>query len=127
VDELTFTPSNTRVSRDPRQTQTGEQGRDTDVGGHGQACSQGGTCDGYNLFPQDGNFNNSAYRVFYENKIKKALNDPSKTVGKTTIKFERKDPASSRPDSLKVTYTVNGKTTILDFENEANLIPTKAK
>jgi hypothetical protein len=41
----------------------GHQGRDTDVGGHAQARSQGGTCDGYNLFPQDKNFNNSAYKV----------------------------------------------------------------
>ncbi|WP_308460530.1 hypothetical protein [Pseudomonas syringae] len=89
VEELTFIPVNEKIPRDSRQTEMGHQGRDTDVGGHAQACSQGGTCDGYNLFPQDKNFNNSAYKVFYENIIKKALDDSTKTVGPTTIKFNR--------------------------------------
>ena len=101
----------------------GSQGRDTDVGGHAQACSQGGTCDGYNLFPQDKNFNNSAYKVFYENRIKEALNDPSKTVGPTTIKFNRTDPGSARPDTMELTYTIDGKSKTLRFENEAKKIP----
>lgn len=90
---------------------------------HAQACSQGGTCDGYNLFPQDKNFNNSAYKVFYENRMKEALNDPSKTVGPTTIKFKREDPGSVRPDRLDVTYTINGKTKTVSFKNEAHQIP----
>ncbi len=76
VEELSFTPSNVKVPRDSRQTAAGKEGRDTDVGGHAQACSQGGSCDGYNLFPQDSNFNNSAYKVFYENEIKRALTCP---------------------------------------------------
>ena len=123
VEELTFTPVNTKVPRDARQTEAGKQGRDTDVGGHAQACSQGGTCDGYNLFPQDSNFNNSAYKVFYENEIKRALNDPAKTVGSTTIKFNRPVPDSPRPDTLSVTYTIDGKTRTRIFENEANKVP----
>jgi DNA/RNA non-specific endonuclease len=123
VEELTFTPVNTKVPRDARQTEVGKQGRDTDVGGHAQACSQGGACDGYNLFPQDRNFNNSAYKVFYENEIKSALNDPAKNVGPTTIKFSRVDPNSPRPDTLSVTYTIDGKTRTRIFENEANKIP----
>ncbi|MEW7859084.1 DNA/RNA non-specific endonuclease [Pseudomonas chlororaphis] len=108
---------------DPRQTATGKEGGDTDVGGHAQACSQGGTCDGYNLFPQDKNFNNSAYKVFYENRIKEALNDPSKTVGQTTIRFNREDPGSARPDSLQVFYTIDGKTKSVVFKNEAREVP----
>ena len=123
VEELTFTPVNTKVPRDARQTEAGKQGRDTDVGGHAQACSQGGTCDGYNLFPQDKNFNNSAYKVFYEHEIKRALDDPAKTVGPTTITFNRSVPNSPRPDTLSVTYTVDGKTKTRIFENEANKIP----
>lgn len=111
------------VARDSRQTAAGKEGRDTDVGGHANACSQGGTCDGYNLFPQDKNFNNSAYKVFYENKVRAALNDPSKKVGPTTIKFYREDPRSPRPDSMEVTYTINGKAEKVMFENEAHKIP----
>jgi filamentous hemagglutinin len=127
VEELTFNPNQTKVPRDSRQTAAGKEGRDTDVGGHAQACSQGGTCDGYNLFPQDKNFNNSAYKVFYENRIKEALNDPSKTVGPTTIKFNRTDPGSARPDTMELTYTIDGKSKTLRFENEAKKIPEVIK
>lgn len=105
------------------QTAAGKTGRETDVGGHAQACSQGGTCDGYDLFAQDQNFNSSAYKVFYEHKIKSALNDPNKVVGPTTIKFNREDPRSLRPDTLDVTYTIDGKRQTVRFENEARRIP----
>ncbi|MGY3643196.1 hemagglutinin repeat-containing protein [Pseudomonas sp. PK-RTE-24] len=123
VEELTFTPTKEKVPRDPRQTEAGKEGRDTDVGGHAQACSQGGTCDGYNLFPQDRNFNNSAYKVFYENRVREALNDPSKTVGVTTVRFIREDPSSVRPDAMRVTYTIDGKPKTVLFDNEPNQVP----
>ncbi|UXA70855.1 DNA/RNA non-specific endonuclease [Xanthomonas prunicola] len=123
VDELTFTSADVKVPRDSRQTEAGKRGRDSDVGGHAQACSQGGTCDDYNLFPQDSNFNNSAYKVFYENEVKRALSDPSRSVGPTTIKFGRSDPNSPRPDTLSVTYTSGGRTRTRIFENEAKKIP----
>ncbi len=123
VEELTFTPVDIKVPRDARQTAAGKTGRETDVGGHAQACSQGGTCDGYNLFAQDQNFNSSAYKVFYEHKIKSALNDPNKVVGPTTIKFNREDPRSLRPDTLDVTYIIDGKRQTVRFENEARRIP----
>lgn len=93
---------------------------DGDAKGHAQACSQGGTCDGYNLFPQYKNFNNSAYKVFYENIIKKALDDPTKTVGPTTIKFNRSTADSIRPDTLSVTYTIDGRTRTSIFKNESS-------
>ncbi|MBV6689826.1 hemagglutinin repeat-containing protein [Xanthomonas euvesicatoria pv. physalidis] len=123
VEELSFTPSNVKVPRDSRQTAAGKEGRDTDVGGHAQACSQGGSCDGYNLFPQDSNFNNSAYKVFYENEIKRALNDPGRVVGQTTIKYGRARPDSPRPDTLSVTYTIDGKVRTRVFENESKKFP----
>ncbi|MEP9556765.1 DNA/RNA non-specific endonuclease [Xanthomonas euvesicatoria] len=111
------------MPRDSRQTAAGKEGRDTDVGGHAQACSQGGSCDGYNLFPQDSNFNNSAYKVFYENEIKRALNDPGRVVGQTTIKYGRARPDSPRPDTLSVTYTIDGKVRTRVFENESKKFP----
>lgn len=49
---------------------------------------QGGTCDGYNSFPQE-KLKNSAHKVFYEHEIKRALDYAAKTVGPTTIKFDR--------------------------------------
>jgi len=51
------------------------------------------------------------------------LNDPNQTVGQTTIKFNRVDPGSARPDTMELTYTIDGKTKTLFFENEANKIP----
>ncbi|MNB63080.1 Filamentous hemagglutinin [compost metagenome] len=123
VEELTFTPTKEKVPRDSRQTEAGKEGRDSDVGGHAQACSQGGTCDQYNLFPQDKNFNNSAYKVFYENRVREALDDPARTVGPTTVKFERADPGSIRPDSLILTYIIDGKPKTVTFKNEAHQTP----
>ncbi len=61
--------------------------------------------------------------MFYENVIKKALNDPDLTVGSTTIKFDRVNPSSVRPDSLSVKYTIDGETTTVRFKNEPNQLP----
>ena len=68
VEEVAFTPRLIKQPRDARQTAVGKEGLETDVGGHIQGCSLGGTCDRVNLFPQDTNFNNSAYKNF-ENEI----------------------------------------------------------
>ncbi|HRH77946.1 MAG TPA: DNA/RNA non-specific endonuclease, partial [Cellvibrionaceae bacterium] len=123
VDEITFTPENKKIPRDSRQTAAGKEGRATDVGGHIQACTQGGSCDGFNLFPQDANFNNSSYKVYYENVMKKALKNPDAEIGPTTVRFTRADPKSPRPDELELVYQINGKTTRVKFLNEANEIP----
>jgi filamentous hemagglutinin len=92
-------------------------GLPTDVGGHVQACSLGGTCDRFNLFLQDGNFNNSAYKR-WENEIKGALNNRDQ-VGPVTVRFNRTDPTSARPDSLIIDYSVNGVPKQRFFENKA--------
>ncbi|MGL6487869.1 hypothetical protein ACSZNF_12985 [Aeromonas hydrophila] len=98
-----------------------------DVGGHVQACCQGGTCDSYNPFPQDKNFNNSAYKVFYENKIKRALDDPSKTVGQTKVVFVRDNPEPVRPTALTVTLKIDSVVTERTFLNEAGKSPGTSK
>ena len=117
VDELTYSPSLNTGVRDARQTAVGKEGLSTDVGGHVQACSLGGTCDRFNLFPQDGNFNNSGYKR-WENEIKGALNNGDQ-VGPVTVRFNRTDPASARPDSLIIDYSVNGVPKQRFFENKA--------
>ena len=45
-----------KMPRTSQQTAIGYLGEIGDVGGHIQACRHGGTCDRYNLFPQNGNF-----------------------------------------------------------------------
>jgi len=116
VDEVSFQPRLIKQPRDGRQTAAGKEGLDTDVGGHIQACSLGGTCDRVNLFPQDANFNNSAYKTF-ENEIRRAL-DEGKDVGPITVKFVRKDPKNPRPDEVEVTYTIDGNPETIPFKNE---------
>jgi filamentous hemagglutinin len=118
VDEITYSPSLNQGVRDARQTAAGKEGLPTDVGGHIQACSLGGTCDRFNLFPQDGNFNNSAYKR-WENEIKVALNNGDQ-VGSVTVRFSRTDPASARPDSLVIDYSINGTKMRKSFRNEAD-------
>lgn len=117
VDEISFSPSLNQGVRDPRQTAVGKEGLPTDVGGHIQGCQFGGTCDRFNLFPQDGNFNNSAYKR-WENEIKGALKNGEK-LGPVTVLFVRNDPASARPDSLIIDYSVNGIKMRNSFRNEA--------
>ena len=120
VEEISFTPDfKNPGKRDIRQTNLGKLGDEGDVGGHIQACVYGGTCDAYNLFPQNSNFNNSAYKVYFENIVRKAEKD-SKSIGKATVMFTRNDPSSLRPDKVFVEFTIDGKK--LDpvmFENKA--------
>lgn len=47
----------------------------------------------------------------------------NKVVGPTTIKFERKTPDLVRPDSLKVTYVIDGESKTVRFKNKANELP----
>lgn len=117
VDEITYSPSLSQGVRDARQTAVGKEGLPTDVGGHVQGCQFGGTCDRFNLFPQDSNFNNSAYKRF-ENEVKGALNNGDQ-VGSVTVRFNRTDPTAVRPDSLTIDYSINGVPKQRFFENKA--------
>ena len=69
-----------------------------------------------NLFPQNGNFNNSAYKTYFENVIRKA-HESGKNVENVTVEFYRNNPSSSRPDALTVTYTINGEAKKAYFKN----------
>lgn len=86
-------------------------------GGHIQSCQFGRTCDRFNLFPQDGNFNNSAFKR-WEMGIKGALKGDGQ-VGSVTVRFSRTDPTSARPDSLVIDYSINGEKMPKSFRNEA--------
>lgn len=103
--------------RDARQTAVGKEGLSTDVGGHIQGCQLGGTSDRFNLFPQNSNFNNFAYKR-WEMEIKRGLNNGDQ-VGPVTVRFSRADPASARPDSLVIDYSINGTKMRKSFRNEA--------
>lgn len=120
VDSISFKPDfdNPAVRNSSQTSAVGKEGIDGDVGGHIQACVFGGTCDRYNLFPQNGNFNNSAYKTYFENVIRKAHKE-GKNVDNVTVDFYRSDPSSPRPDTLTVTYTIDGEPFRQNFKNEA--------
>jgi hypothetical protein len=92
-------------------------GKEGIAGGHIQPCSQGGSCDSYNLFPQNGNFNNGAFRK-HEREISEALTN-GQQVGQVKMKFERSNPNNVRPDQVIVEYEIDGKIYIEPFENIA--------
>ncbi|MGO4570238.1 DNA/RNA non-specific endonuclease [Rhizobium sp. 2YAF20] len=102
--------------RDSRQTVVGKEGIAGDVGGHIQACRFGGTCDRFNLFPQNANFNNGTYKS-WENEISGALKNGD-DVGAVTVTFGRSDPSNARPDTVTVEYSINGESFRRRFMNE---------
>lgn len=108
--------NNTGV-RDGRQTAVGKEGVAGDIGGHIQACRHGGTCDRFNLFPQNSNFNSSEYRL-WENEITRAMKNGD-DVGSVTVRFDRENPNDARPDSLTVEYSINGQVRRREFENSS--------
>ena len=114
VEHINFKPVRDKRGRAKLQTDVGKLGRDTDVGGHLQAARHGGPSDRFNLFPQDGRFNNSEFKVF-ENMIDANLDK----VERVSIDLVRKDPSNPRPDALEVEYVIEGVTNRLDFKNEA--------
>ncbi len=117
VEEITFKPDfDNKGIRDSRQTAVGKEGIDGDVGGHIQACAMGGSCDRYNLFPQNANFNNSVYKVYFENVLKRA-NKNGQTIDNVTVRFNRSNPSSARPDKLEVIFNIDGKNIIEEFNN----------
>lgn len=117
VEEITYLPVNAPNTRDARQTAVGKEGFDGDVGGHIQACRHGGTCDRFNLIPQNANFNNSAYKA-WENELTKAMQNGD-DVGPVTVRLIRVDPKNPRPDSVRIKYSINGEVRVRNFRNEA--------
>lgn len=117
VEEITYKPIDNSGTRDGRQTAVGKEGIAGDVGGHIQACRHGGTCDRFNLFPQNANFNNSAYRS-WENEITRAMKNGD-GIGNVTVLLGRSKPQNPRPDTLEVEYTINGRTQVRQFDNQA--------
>lgn len=108
--------NNTGV-RDGRQTAVGKEGVAGDIGGHIQACRHGGTCDRFNLFPQNANFNNSAYKR-WENEITRSLQNGD-DIGNVTVRLNRVDPYNPRPDRIRIEYSINGEVKVKNFRNEA--------
>ena len=103
MQEFRYEPSSNKRGRDKRQSQTGKEGLDNDVGGHLRGCFSDGTCDAYNLIAQNENFNNGLYRE-WENVIRRNIHN----VDAIKITVERKVPSIPRPDGLRVEWVIDG-------------------
>jgi hypothetical protein len=114
LDEIEYRPSRDKRGRNSLQTKVGKLGLEDDVGGHIRGAGQGGSSDRYNLIPQNANFNNGAYKR-WENEIFSRIEN----VEVIRIVFKRKKPSDPRPDSMRITYEIDGKNFTRDFGNNA--------
>ena len=106
------------TARTPRTTiektnQLGAGGPDRlagDHGGHGIGRQFGGLGDEWNLVPQNGNYNQSAYTVM-ENSWQKTLQQPGGTV-QTSVRHVYDSP-TLRPTHEVATYSLDGDAPVL--------------
>ena len=94
----------------------GEERREKDDGGHIVARILGGAEGSENLVPMRSTINKGDYKKM-ENEIAKALQEGKEVAVNIELEY---DGDSQRPSKIKVTYTIDGKTTIVEFDNEEN-------
>jgi hypothetical protein len=94
----------------------GEERRDNDDGGHIVARILGGAEGDENLVPMRSTINRGDYKKM-ENEIAKALEEGKEVTVHIELEY---DGDSERPSKIKATYTIDGKTTVVEFDNEEN-------
>lgn len=84
------------------ETQVGNAGLDADHGGHIIGNRFGGTSEGVNLVPQNGNFNQGAY-----NQLETQWADEVARGKRVEVNIQLQYPrGSNRPDSYNIEYTI---------------------
>ncbi|MGV3526560.1 MAG: DNA/RNA non-specific endonuclease [Candidatus Sericytochromatia bacterium] len=97
-----------------QQSRVGNSGLPDDEGGHMIATVLGGAGEAINLYPQNTNFNRQAW-ISFENMLRDAA---SKGPVGIKIEFTYGDKnMPHRPQSLDITYTINGVTNQKTFTN----------
>ncbi len=94
----------------------GEERRVNDDGGHIVARILGGAEGIENLVPMRSTINRGDYKKM-ENEIAKAKQEGKEVTVKIELEY---DGDSERPSKIKATYTIDGKTTVVEFDNEEN-------
>lgn len=119
VTKQTYYPKNEAGKRTSTQTEVGKEGVSGDVGGHGQPCTLGGTCDRYNLFPENGKLNNGPHKAA-ENRIRKEFK-AGNLDGPVTIKYNNVDPKTGRPEKFQIEFKVKDSPDVVRyrFDNTA--------
>ena len=97
-------------------TMNSKDKRSTDDKGHVIGHQIGGKEDAGNLVPQDSNLNRGEYNKL-EKELAKLKAEGHDVKIEVTMKYKGD---SDRPDSFRVKYTVDGKTYVKTFKNEAS-------
>ena len=91
----------------------GEDRKEDDDGGHIVARILGGAEGEENLVPMRRTINRGDYKKM-ENEISKALQEGKEVTLRVELEY---DENSHRPSKIKVEYTIDGETTICEFDN----------
>jgi len=110
--ELTLNPAQGRNLRAQREA-GGDDRLDDDEGGHYIGRRFDGPTDPFNHFPQDRNFNRSAYKKL-ENGWEAALKEGKQVRVRIVPTFAGN---SQRPTGIRVEYSINGSPQAVEFEN----------
>ncbi len=111
--EAVLTPEGERDNK--AQTRAGEEDRrEGDQGGHIIARIFGGAKGIENMLAMRGAINQSVYKRM-ENEIRKALEEGKEVLIKVEVEYEGD---SKRPSKIKVTYTIDGKKTEVQYDND---------
>ena len=94
----------------------GQERKENDDGGHIVARILGGSEGEENLVPMRSTINRGDYKKM-ENEIAKAIQEGKKVDINIELEY---DEDAERPSKIKVTYIIDGKTTVVEFDNEEN-------
>lgn len=113
--DLSYTKDGTRNTKEQKES-GGEERQEDDDGGHIIAKILGGSeCD-ENLVPMRRTINRGDYKKM-ENEISKALQEGKKVTLHIDLEY---DGDSGRPSKIRAEYTIDGKKTVVEFDNEEN-------
>lgn len=113
--EPSYTEDGTRNTKEQKES-GGEERQDDDEGGHIIAKILGGAEGEENLVPMRRTINRGDYKKM-ENEIAKALQEEKKVNIHIDLVYEGD---SQRPSKIRAEYTIDGKKTVIEFDNEEN-------
>ena len=115
--KLQYTEDGSRNMKEQRES-GGEERQEDDDGGHIVARILGGVEGIENLVPMRRTINRGDYKKM-ENEISKALQEGKEVTLHIDIEY---DGDSSRPSEICAEYTIDGKRTVCEFDNNENSI-----
>ena len=113
--EPSYTEDGTRNTKEQKES-GGEERQEDDDGGHIIAKILGGAEGEENLVPMRRTINRGDYKKM-ENEISKALQEGKKVTVHIDLEYEED---SGRPSKIRAEYTIDGKKTVVEFDNKEN-------